>query len=262
MNILERIVAHKRREVAARRAWMPEAALERMPGMERPCHSLKAALLTPGSTGIIAEFKRRSPSKGAIAPEADPERVVPAYEAAGAAACSVLTDNVFFGGQLEDLLRARSRVRLPLLRKEFTVHPYQILEARAAGADVVLLIASVLQAAEIQEFSALARSLGMESLLEVHDAEELARTYCDTVDLVGVNNRSLKTFEVSLDTSMGLIGLMPPGTAAVAESGIRTGADLAALRAAGFRGFLIGESFMARPDPGAACRTLIESAYA
>ncbi|HLI92133.1 MAG TPA: indole-3-glycerol phosphate synthase TrpC [Puia sp.] len=250
MNILDKIIAHKRVEVAGRKTAVPVPVLEKSAFFYQPALSLKAALRDTGSTGIIAEFKRRSPSRGVINDKADVGQVTRGYVAAGAACLSVLTDNHFFGGSESDLATARAN-EVPILRKEFIIDEYQILEARAIGADVVLLIAACLSPQEVRRLSVFARGLGLEVLLEIHGERELDHI-CDETAIVGVNNRDLKTFTVDIDRSIRLSKRIPAGKLLVAESGISQVQTILQLREAGFRGFLIGESFMKQADPAAA----------
>ena len=267
MDILEEIVRNKRMEVARRKQVVPlETLQERCEGMARPVRSMKAALLASDS-GIIAEFKRKSPSKGWLHPEAQVSAVVPCYEEGGAAACSVLTDERYFGGTAADLLEARRLVSLPLLRKDFVVDAYQLYEARVLGADAVLLIAAVLAPEACHQLACLAHRLGLEVLLEIHREEELA-CLSPEVDMLGVNNRNLGTFHTTVDNSFALIGKLRDYLAAhpdrhsspvlVSESGLKEPGMLRVLRGEGFRGFLIGESFMKHADPGAALRAFVQ----
>ncbi|GAB2952014.1 indole-3-glycerol phosphate synthase TrpC [Hymenobacter coalescens] len=260
-DVLARIVAHKRQEVAERRALVPEKLLERSQYLNAPTLSLRGYLRRPELSGIIAEFKRRSPSKGWINEFAPVERTTLGYMQAGASALSVLTDTEFFGGRNEDLTTARRFNLCPILRKDFVVDEYQLLEARSIGADAVLLIASVLEPTEVRHLGQQARALGLEVLLEVHDEDELNRTLdvaLDAVDLVGVNNRDLRDFSVSLDRSLRLVEQLPAALGRVAESGLRTAQDLQVLRRAGYDGFLIGETFMRHSRPERACATLVQ----
>ncbi|MDR2129815.1 MAG: indole-3-glycerol phosphate synthase TrpC [Odoribacteraceae bacterium] len=249
-NILESICIHKWNEVARQKEELPLSRLERAIRLqERPVISLKRAL-TASSSGIIAEFKRRSPSKGWIAPGADAASVATAYERAGAAAISCLTDEHFFGGGFSDFERARAAVsRVPLLRKDFIVDEYQLFQSRVMGADVVLLIAACLTREDARHLSALAHRLGMEVLLELHDETGLDYIQPDT-DLVGINNRDLKTFSTDPSNALALARALPPGPVKIAESGITSPVTVQALRAGGFQGFLVGEHFMRSPDPG------------
>ena len=258
MTILDKIIAEKRREVARREAETPAAALARMPLFTRPVLSARAALTAAGSSGIIAEFKRRSPSKGVINGTAAAGTTTAGYAAAGAAVLSVLTDEPFFGGTPADLTAARAACpTTPILRKDFIISEYQLTEARALGADLILLIASCLSPAEVAQLSQAAHALGLEVLLEVHDEAELRGHLCDTVDLVGVNNRNLATFATDVDTSARLAALIPSRFVRVAESGLHHASTVRALRRAGYQGFLIGEMFMKTPDPAAALAGLV-----
>jgi indole-3-glycerol phosphate synthase len=252
-DILQDIIAHKRLEVEKQKSLVPAGRLEKQlrEAFSRPVCSMQAALAA-SSTGIIAEFKRRSPSKGWIFAEAKVETVVPAYENAGAAACSVLTDHEFFGGTLDDLRTARELVHLPLLRKEFIVDPYQLAEARVAGADAILLIAAVHSPAECLSLAKQAADLQLEVLLEIHTEKELEHLN-PFVTMLGINNRNLGTFETSLDHSYRLAEkFSATGSKAllVSESGISKPSTVKDLRNRGFRGFLIGETFMRQGTPG------------
>jgi indole-3-glycerol phosphate synthase len=264
MDILDKIVANKRKEVAMQKEAIPLKELSTLNVMqfERPVCSMRGAL-AKSSSGIIAEFKRKSPSKGWIFPDAKVDEIVPAYESGGAAACSVLTDAVFFGGSFGDMRRARELTRIPLLRKDFMVDEYQIYQARTFGADAILLIASVLTPDECWRFARKARELGMEVLLEIHRENEL-RCLNPCVDMIGVNNRNLGTFDTSVENSFRLLEQMKKeiGNSAdaplpVSESGLSDAQTICALRNAGFRGFLIGETLMKTPDPGKTLNDLI-----
>lgn len=252
MNILDTIIAYKRKEVAERQSLYPTALLERSLYFNNPCVSLRKYLTRPDKVGLIAEFKRKSPSKGAIAPYADPAQVCLGYMQAGASALSVLTDEHFFGGKSADLTTARRFNFCPVLRKDFVIHDYQIVEARSIGADAILLIAAVLSPAEVRQLAQTAKGLGLEVLLEIHKVEELGHI-CPEVDAVGVNNRDLRDFTVVLGTSIALAPQIPDEFVKVSESGIRSAADAALLAGYGFQGFLIGEQFMASTDPVRAC---------
>lgn len=255
-DILQDIIANKREEVARQKQTVSQQILEQQCAILPACiRSMKAALATSAS-GIIAEFKRRSPSKGWLKAGADVADIVPAYEKAGAAACSILTDTLFFGGTMEDLRKARSLVDLPLLRKDFIIDEYQLYEARLIGADAVLLIAACLSPGECRQLARTAHSLGLEVLLEIHSEAELTNLNPD-IDMVGVNNRNLGTFHTDIGNSFRLAGLLREQTASsghapllVAESGISAPAIVRELRQEGFRGFLIGETFMKTPLPG------------
>jgi indole-3-glycerol phosphate synthase len=250
MNILETIIEQKRVEVAQRKQDWPVATLEKERYFNRQTYSLKKFLLDSRKTGIIAEYKRRSPSKGIINNRDSVEAVTKAYCGYGASGISILTDQQFFGGSLDDLLAARDN-SLPLLRKDFMIDEYQLIEAKAFGADVILLIAACLSPQEVKTLSAAAKNLGLEVLLELHDDTELEHI-CDTVDLVGVNNRNLKTFEVNLDHSVRLAQRIDHKFIKVAESGINDVKNIQYLKQYGFKGFLIGEYFMKQPSPMAA----------
>jgi indole-3-glycerol phosphate synthase len=258
-TILQTIVAHKRKEVAARCELVPVKLLESSLYFPSRPLSLRQYLLRENGSGLIAEFKRKSPSKGWINQYAPVERTTLGYMQAGAAALSILTDAEFFGGKNEDLTTARRFNFCPILRKDFVVDEYQVLEAKSIGADAVLLIAAVLSPAEIAQLGGLARSLGLEVLLEVHDAEELARSAkAEAVDLIGVNNRNLHDFSLSLDTSLGLAAAISNEFVKVSESGISSAAAIGQLREAGYRGFLLGEAFMRDARPERACAALVQ----
>ena len=250
MNILDKIVADKRREVAAKRKIVPIASLKQSHMYSRDIVSLSKSIKT--GSGIISEFKRRSPSKQVINHTSSVIDVVKGYEEAGVSGISVLGDTKYFGGSLDDLIQARDAVKTPILRKEFIIDTYQIYEAKAYGADAILLIAAVLNEFEIIEFSKLAHQLDLEVLLEIHNEEELKKSDLTNVDMVGVNNRNLKTFEVSLETSKNLSTLIPNDKVKISESGISDIAAINELKKYGFKGFLIGENFMKTDNPGAA----------
>jgi indole-3-glycerol phosphate synthase len=250
MNILDKIIAQKQIEVAAKKLQTPIADLEQMKYFKAETLSLYSFLLDPTKTGIIAEFKRKSPSKGVINDQATVEEVTMAYAKYGASGISVLTDTEFFGGSLNDLLAATIN-EVPLLRKDFMIDEYQLIEAKAHGADVILLIAACLTPSKVKSMAATAKSLGLEVLLEIHNEQELEHI-CGSIDLVGVNNRNLKTFEVSIDTSLALIKQIPTNKLAIAESGISNVDTIVTLRQAGFKGFLIGENFMKQASPSIA----------
>ena len=264
MTILETIAAQKRLEVAARRELVPLKMLESSLYFETAPLSLRHYLTRPGSSGLIAEFKRRSPSQGWLNRYAPVERTTIGYMQAGAAALSILTDEFFFGGKAADLTLARRYNYCPVLRKDFVVDEYQIVEAKSLGADAILLIAALLTPAEIARLGRLAHSLGLEVLLEVHSADELHRAVptAEAVDLIGVNNRNLHDFSVNLDTSLALADEIPAGFGRVTESGIGSAAALVALRAAGYQGFLLGEAFMRHARPERACAALLQEVAA
>lgn len=256
MNILGKIAAHKRTEVAERKELYPIVLLERSPFFNTKPVSLTKYLLQPGASGIIAEFKKKSPSKGIINANARLEEITIGYMRAGASALSILTDNQFFGGKNEDLIKARELNFCPILRKDFIVDPYQIIEAKSIGADAILLIASILTPEETLNLATLARSLGMETILEVHGCAELTHLN-NQINILGVNNRNLADFTVSLDISLSLSKFISDGILAISESGIHDPADVHLLKQAGYKGFLIGEQFMSAGDPALACQTFI-----
>ena len=248
MNILDRIVADKRIEVEFRKQLIPVTQLEKSVLFERKTVSL-AKNLRESKTGIIAEHKRRSPSKSVINQTSSVWDVAKGYETAGACGMSVLTDGKYFGGSLDDLLTARASAQLPILRKEFIIDEYQLLEAKAYGADVCLLIAACLSRKEIEHLSQFAKSLELDVLLEVHNQEELDKALMPTLDMLGVNNRNLKTFEVNLETSKILSTKIPNEFVKVSESGISSIEAIKDLQQYGYEGFLIGENFMKTEDP-------------
>lgn len=258
MNILDKIIADKRKEVELKKSLIPALQLENSVLFQRETISLKEKLKN-SSTGIIAEFKRRSPSKSQINQTANVGQVAKAYQKAGVCGMSVLTDIKYFGGSLDDLLLARASCDLSLLRKEFIVDEFQILEAKAFGADVILLIAAVLSRNEIEKLSKFAKSLGLEVLLEVHDLEELKKSIMPSLDLIGVNNRNLKTFEVSLDNSKNLAPHIPNEFVKVSESGISHPESIKELQTFGYQGFLIGENFMKTENAGSAASEFIQN---
>jgi indole-3-glycerol phosphate synthase len=256
MNILEKIIAHKRIEVSENRLNIPMGKLEKKEFFNRPVISLSKSLVDENSTGIIAEFKRQSPSRGVINSNADVVQVTSAYAENGAAALSVLTDINFFGGSNADLERARIN-KVPILRKDFIIDEYQILEARAIGADVILLIAACLTPAQVKQLAAFAKSVGLEVLLEIHNEHELGHI-CDECDVVGVNNRDLKYFTVDINQSLELSDKIPAGKVKISESGITDTDTIHMLRSAGFKGFLIGENFMRQPNPAVAFTSFVK----
>ncbi len=251
MNILDNIIAVKRGEVRAKKELVPVSELENFPYFNSACNSLVSQLLMEGSTGIIAEFKRKSPSKGVINDKVEIGPVVESYDAHGAAGISILTDENFFGGSNDDVLYARSIVQVPILRKDFIIDEYQLLEAKAIGASVILLIAACLSPKRVQELALFARKLGLEVLLEIHDETELNHI-CEEVDLVGVNNRDLKTFTVDVQRSIELIKQIPAEKIKISESGISDVDTIIRLMSYGYKGFLIGENFMKQPEPSIA----------
>ncbi|RXJ49465.1 indole-3-glycerol phosphate synthase TrpC [Gelidibacter gilvus] len=258
MNILDQIVNDKRKEVDLRRSLIPTSQLEQSVLFERDSISLTERLKNSDS-GIIAEHKRRSPSKSIINQNLNVFDVAQGYESAGVCGMSVLTDGKYFGGSMDDLLLARASCNLPLLRKEFIIHTYQILEAKAYGADVILLIASILSNIEIKRFSEFAKSLNLEVLLEIHNEEELHKSVMPSLDMIGVNNRNLKTFEVSLETSKRLSTLIPDDFIKISESGISNVSSIKELQPYGYQGFLIGENFMKTDNAGESAKSFIKN---
>lgn len=250
-NILDEIIAHKKKEVESCKELFSVSELEKASLFGRETLSLKQSVLSPYKTGIIAEFKRKSPSKGIINDKAFVDDVTQAYAASGASGLSILTDFNFFGGSADDLIIARQANHIPILRKEFIIDEYQIIEAKAYGADAILLIAAVLDAGEIKELYRVARNLNLEVLLEIHDEEEFEKVN-GNADLIGINNRNLKTFVVDLEHSVRLAAKLPRELPKIAESGINNPQTIVELRKQGFDGFLIGESFMKTPNPGLA----------
>lgn len=249
MNILDKIIAHKAKEVEERKRLFPVKLLEKSIYFPTPVVSMKEYVKDPSKTGIIAEFKRKSPSKGTINDSAQVEETTVGYIRAGASALSILTDSAFFGGANEDLTLARKFNSCPIIRKDFVIDEYQIIEAKSIGADCILLIAAAMAPEQLKGLARFAHRLGLEVLLEVHDQEELGASLNEHLDLVGVNNRSLKTFEVSLDNSYELVDKIPSEFLKISESGISNPETLVKLKAVGFDGFLIGENFMKSVTP-------------
>lgn len=256
--ILDKIIAHKRKEVANTKALTPIALLEQSIYFKSPCVSLSEYIKKKDKSGIIAEFKRRSPSKPHINPYASVEEVSIGYMQAGASALSILTDAHFFEGQNSDLTTARKFNYCPILRKDFIISEYQVVEAKSIGADAILLIAAVLDRQEIAHLAALAKSLGMEVLLEVHNEDEIKKI-TEHIDILGVNNRNLTDFEVSMDNSLKMIDAIPDNICKISESGISSAESILKLRRAGYEGFLIGEHFMKSAHPGKICREFVKS---
>jgi len=250
MNILDTIIAKKKIEVAEKKSLESIASLERKNFFKKPVLSFRDFLLRDDKTGIIAEFKRRSPSKGIINDTATVTEVTGSYTRNGASAISVLTDGHFFGGSLSDL-SASTINQIPLLRKDFIIDEYQLIESKAYGADVILLIAACLTTLEVKKLAPFAKNIGLNVLLEIHNNEELAHI-CDEVDVVGVNNRDLKTFTVDINRSIQLSELIPADKIKISESGIDTIASIELLQSHGFKGFLMGEKFMREKEPGLA----------
>ncbi|RTY91818.1 indole-3-glycerol phosphate synthase TrpC [Flavobacterium sp. GT3R68] len=260
MTILDKIINDKRREVILKKSIIPISQLENSILFGSKTISLSKNLRN-SVCGIIAEHKRRSPSKAIISQDFTVEEVTRGYESAGVCGISVLTDSKYFGGSLDDLILAKASVNVPLLRKEFIIDEYQILEAKAHGADVILLIAAVLTREEIRQLSQFAQSLAMEVLLEVHDLEELQKAIMPSLDMIGINNRNLKTFEVSLDYSKELAPQIPDEFVKVSESGISNTESIKELQQYGFKGFLIGENFMKSNNPGKSAAEFISELH-
>jgi indole-3-glycerol phosphate synthase len=257
MNTLQNIVEYKKKEVQEKKDLYPAKLLEKSIYFNSPCVSFKKYLLRSDLSGIIAEFKKKSPSKGFINKYADVEKTTLGYMQAGASALSVLTDGNFFGGKNEDLTTARKYNFCPILRKDFTVDEYQIIEAKSIGADAILLIAAVLEKEQIKNLTKLATDLGLEVLLEIHGEEELDKVIPE-IQLVGVNNRNLKTMEISLQTSFDIFSKLPKEAVKISESGINKASQLVELRGAGYNGFLMGEFFMKHGRPEEACMNFIK----
>ena len=257
MNILETIIEHKKTEVAQRKLVVSETDLRNSDNFNRTCFSLIENLKNNTTTGIIAEFKRKSPSKGFINENANVVEITKGYTNAGAACLSVLTDEFFFGGSTADLVAARIN-EIPILRKDFIIDEYQLLEAKAMGADVILLIAACLSVAEVKRLAVYAISLGLEVLLELHNESELAHI-CDETVLVGINNRNLKDFKVDINASLIMAKKISDYKIKIAESGISDSAMIKIFKEAGFKGFLIGETFMKENDPALAFNTFAKN---
>ena len=257
MNILEKITETKKIEVARQIKVVSVSQLEKYPGYKRACNSLKTNLLKDGASGIIAEFKQKSPSKGEINYNVKVEEVTRGYVNAGASGLSVLTDFKYFGGNLENLTKAReTNPEIPVLRKDFMIDEYQVMEAKAFGADVILLIAACLEKEQAKILAKAARDMVLVVLMEIHNAEELEKIN-DYVDIVGVNNRNLKTMQVDVETSVKLSKLIPEQFLKISESGLSDAETIRHLKSHGFRGFLMGETFMTTNNPGETCRKLI-----
>lgn len=258
MDILEKIIAEKRQEVVHRKKVHDEYELKSRPYFNREVYSMSTALTRPGSSHIIAEFKRRSPSKGVINNQSGVLDVTLGYQEAGCAGISILTDEPFFGGSLQDIVTVREKIRIPILRKDFIVDEYQVLEAKAMGADLILLIAEALTKDEVKQLAKCARLLGLEVLLEMHSQEQLDKI-CEEVNIIGVNNRNLKEFKVDIETSLSLAEQLPGGYVNISESGISSADAIIKLMGAGYQGFLIGENFMRTADPGKTAQEFVEN---
>jgi indole-3-glycerol phosphate synthase len=256
MNILDTIIAFKKTEVKKRKSETKVADLEKSKLFSRTGFSLKQFLEDKTGTGIIAEFKRKSPSKDVINAGADVVAVTSAYTKNGASGLSVLTDSNFFGGSSGDLLKARIN-NIPILRKDFIIDEYQVTETKSIGADVILLIADVLSQNVVKRLASFAKNIGLEVLLEIHSEKELDHI-CDEVDVVGINNRDLKTFKVDINTSLQLINKIPANKTVITESGISDTETIVTLKQAGFKGFLIGETFMKEADPAIAFASFVK----
>lgn len=256
MNILEKIIEHKKTEVQKRKSEISISALKQYPFYNRETFSLKEFLLDTTRTGIIAEYKRRSPSKGIINDTADVTMVTKAYAENGASCLSVLTDQFFFGGSDEDLEKARVN-NIPILRKDFIIDEYQITESKAIGADVILLIAACLSPQDVKRLAIFAQNTGLEVLLELHDEKELGHI-CDETTIIGINNRDLRTFAVDIERSLRMAEKIPPDKIKVAESGISSIENIMLFKQQGFKGFLMGENFMKEKDPGAAIKEFVQ----
>jgi len=255
--ILDDIVTHKQTELAAQKRQVSLQQLQDMPLFHAAPPPFAKTLREWSGRTIIAEVKKASPSKGVIRADFEPLSLAKTYDANGAAAISVLTERRFFQGSLDYLRLLRAHVRCPLLRKDFLFDPYQVYEARAYGASAILLIVAILSDGQMKELGALARSLGLDCLVEVHDEAELRRAVACGAELLGINNRDLRTFHTTIETSERLVRLVPPGTTVVSESGLSRSEQLTRLESLGVKAFLIGETFMAAADPGAPLRELI-----
>ncbi|MEO7446618.1 MAG: indole-3-glycerol phosphate synthase TrpC [Ferruginibacter sp.] len=256
MNILEKIIIQKREELVVRKMLVPLEEIMQSVQMKRKSISLAKSVTGRSTPFIIAEFKRKSPSKGFINQQADVTKITPAYVEAGASALSILTDRQFFGGSTKDIFQARKN-EIPILRKDFIIDEYQVYASKVMGADIILLIAACLTPKEVKDLASCAHLLGMEVLLEIHEESELDYI-CSEIDFAGINNRNLKTFETDIDNSIRLAEKLPREIIKISESGIDNTAVVKKLFAAGFQGFLIGEQFMKQPDPGLALKIFLE----
>ena len=258
MDILQKISKQKEKEVKERKSLYPVKLLQKSLHYNSPVVSLSKYIRRDDKSGVIAEFKKKSPSEGFINEHADVKEITTGYVQSGASALSILTDEVFFGGTSEDLNKARTYNDCPILRKDFIIDEYQIHETKSMGADAMLLIAELLTAKQIEEFTRIAHEIGLEVLMEIHDGEELSK-YAEGIDVLGVNNRNLRDFTVDIRHSMHLFPHLPEDPVKISESGIRDENDMIQLYKAGFEGFLIGTQFMRTDHPGEACRLLIEA---
>jgi len=258
MNILERIIQQKLIEVALAKTKITIEQLKELPLFNRTCLNLKESVLDPNKNGIISEYKRASPSKGIINNHSQVSEVAKAYEENNVSAISVLTDHAFFKGSLDDLSIARKTVNIPILRKEFIIDPFQITEAKAYGADIILLIAACLSSEEIKTFSTYAKEIGLNVLLEVHNEDELKNNKFDTIDAIGVNNRNLTDFSVSIQHSLDLVNKIPDQFIKVSESGISDPDTIRLLKNVGFQAFLIGENFMKTKNPAESIHEFVQ----
>jgi indole-3-glycerol phosphate synthase len=257
MNILDKIIEQKHVEVEERKEKCPTSELEKSMFFNRTCYSLRSFLLNPEKSGIIAEIKRKSPSRGVINGDVLIEQVGRDYEKAGASAISVLTDSEFFGGNNKDLIAVRAVVSCPILRKDFIIDEYQIVEAKSIGADIILLIAAALKPERLKALADFAKFLGLEVLMEVHNQEELLSNLHDSIDVIGVNNRNLKDFSENIDISIALAELIPSRYLKISESSLKSAEVIVKLKEHGYNGFLIGETFMRTADPGKAMEKLV-----
>jgi indole-3-glycerol phosphate synthase len=260
MNILDKIIQHKKKEIIDKALKKPVNKLEKSSYFNRKTLALTEALLNNEKTGIIAEFKRKSPSKGILNDEATVEEVITGYFRGGASALSILTDSAFFGGSVQDLLRARELASIPILRKDFIIDEYQIIESKAIGADAILLIAAALGKNQLKKLARLAVSLNLQIILEIHESPELIMATPD-ISVIGVNNRNLKDFNVDINCSLELARLIPPGFIKISESGIHSVDTIKRLKLAGYQGFLVGEQFMHQPDPALAFMSFVKQLY-
>ncbi len=254
MSILDKIILNKRKEIENSKSSKPVKFIEKSVFFQKETISLKKFLIE--RSGVISEFKRKSPSKPSINLDADINSIVMGYEKANSSAVSILTDNLFFGGTKQDILSVREKITIPILRKDFIVDEYQVFESKSLGADAILLIASCLSVNEVNRLSSLAKSLGLETILEVHSKEEIKHLN-ENIDVVGVNNRNLKLFKTDLNNSINLSKIIPERFFKISESGISSLNDIVKLKKSGYEGFLIGENFMKSDDPSRACRDFI-----